>query len=97
MQRRGGVAVGAQSIHLVFHQGNERAHADIDAGIASTRGGERGHLVAEALAAARWHDHQTVAASNARSDRFGLQRAKGVESPDALDVVKDSGVEAGAV
>ena len=26
-----------------------------------------------------------------------LQRAKGVESPDALDVVKDSGVEAGAV
>ena len=97
MQRRGGVAVGAQSIHLVFHQGNQRAHADIDACVASTRGSERGHLVAEALAAACWHHHQTVAASNARSDRFGLQRAEGVESPDALDVVKDSGVEAGAV
>ena len=97
MQRRSGVAVGAQSIHLVFHQGNQRAHADIDAGIASTRGGQRGHLVAEALAAARWHDHQAVAASNARGDRFGLQRTQGVESPDALDVVKDSGIKARVV
>jgi hypothetical protein len=54
-------------------------------------------LVAEALAAARWHDHQAVAASNASGDRFGLQRAESVEPPDALDIVKDSGIKARAV
>ncbi len=62
------LAEAAQRIHLVLHQGDQWAHHD--------RGSfhhEGGQLVAEALAAARGHDHEGVAAlEHALNDGFLL-------------------------
>jgi hypothetical protein len=50
-------------------------------------------LIAQTFSATRGHDHQSVATCNARGDCFGLQWAQCVESPDALNIVNDRGVE----
>ena len=79
MQRAGGDAKLAQRRHLVVHQRDQRGDDDGGAGAA-----QRGHLVADAFAAAGRHQHQRVAAGQQMVDGLRLQAAEGGETEDTL-------------
>ena len=66
-------AVGLQGIHLVLHQRNERRHHQCHAIEHKSR-----YLVANRLASACWHQHQSVASGHHIVDNFLLLRAKGI-------------------
>ena len=59
--------VGTKALDLVFHQADERG--DNDGG---TRHRQCGNLIADALAATRWHQHQGVLALHDVLDDFLL-------------------------
>ena len=80
VQIRGPHACLVQCVHLVLHQGNQRRDDDGNA-IAE----QCGDLVAQRLAAAGGHDHQTVAAAcHVIDDRFLLTSERAV-SEDAIE------------
>ena len=77
----GGNAVGLQGLHLIVHEGDEGRHDHR----ASLSGKERGHLIAHALASARRHKHDGVAAGGHGFDYAplsGTESAVAVESPE---------------
>ena len=84
MDRRCGIADRLQGIDLVLHEGHEGR--DHHVGCLTDEGRQ---LVAEALAAARGHHHQRVAAGESRGDRFRLQRPQPVEAPPSREDVRD--------
>jgi hypothetical protein len=70
-------AVGAQRVDLVFHQRDERRDHDRGAGAV-----QRGHLVAQRLAAAGGHEHERAAAADDVLDDLALVRAELVVAED---------------
>ena len=68
-----------QGVHLVLHQGDQRADDQADAGAH-----QRGHLVAQRLAAAGGHEHERVAAGEDRLDDGFLVAAERVVAPHLL-------------
>ena len=67
----GADAVGERGIHLVFHEGDERADDD-----GAAVGDDGGELVAEGFAAAGGHDAEDVAMLEDAVDQFALVRAE---------------------
>ena len=72
-------AAGAQMLHLVLHQRNERGNHDAEAAL-----DERRHLKADGLAAARGKQRQCVAVLQNRKDNVLLQRPEAVVPPIPL-------------
>ena len=66
-------AVGLQGIHLVLHQRNERRHHQCHAIEHKSR-----YLVANRLASAGGHQHQSIASGHHIVDNLLLLRAKGI-------------------
>ncbi len=74
----GDAAVGsecADSVHLVLHQGNQRGNDD-----GSTIAHQCRKLVAHGLAAAGWHNHETILSFQQRLDNFQLVTLESVEA-----------------
>ena len=71
----------AQRHHLILHERDQRADDDRRAGAEQGR-----DLVAQRLAAARWHDHERVAARHHTAHDLFLLTSEGAE---AEDVVQD--------
>ena len=86
VQERGAHADGLEGVDLVLHQGDERR--DDDAGAVAD---ERGHLVAERLAAAGRHQHEGVAAADHLVDDRAWLAAERVVAEDALQHVEGRG------
>ena len=83
VDERRGDAVGAQGIHLVLHQRDQRRdhqRQPVEA--------QRGQLVAERFAAARGHQDQGVAPVQHAGDDLLLQRAEGVVAEVLLEQVQ---------
>ena len=79
VEEPGAHAERGQRVDLVLHEGDQRR--DDDAGALPD---QRGHLVAERLAAAGGHEHERVAAADDGVDDLGLLAAEGVVPPDAV-------------
>ncbi len=76
---RGAHAVAHERVDLVVHERDERRHHD-----AGALAEERGDLVAEALATARGHEHDRVAACRDVRDDLGLLAPERVVSEDRV-------------
>ena len=80
IQEGGAHAELAQRVHLVLHQRDQRG--DDDAGAVAQ---QRGHLVAEGLAGAGWHEDQGIVAGGEVFDNGLLVATEGAVTEDALE------------
>ncbi len=79
-------AVGAESVDLVLHQGDQGTDDDRQA-----RADQRRSLVAQALSAAGRHDEERVAALERRADRPVLKGAQALEPEGPAHELEDAG------
>ncbi len=79
VEERGAHSEGGQGIHLVLHERDERRDDDARAGA-----NEGGDLVAQRLAAAGRHEHESVAARDDLLDDLGLLAAERVIAEDTV-------------
>jgi len=80
-----------EGVDLVFHEREQGRDDDGEAAFEE----ERGHLVADALAAAGWHDGEGVAAFEDGGDDLGLAGAKLGVAEDVAEDVAGGGEGAG--
>jgi hypothetical protein len=90
VEERGVHAGFLEGADLVLHERDQRADDDRDA-VAGAVADDRRHLVAQALAAARGHQHQRVAAGDDVVDDLGLGPAEVAVAEDVLEQGESDG------